>query len=385
MSTYGQTLNEEQLKPVLEYILKENIRDTEENPGTIGTPVCIWGNHGIGKTQMVEELALANGWHFAYCAPGQFEEMGDFHGMPRIVNLPDGRSVTESAPPRWVPAQEGPGILLLDDINRADDRILRGIMQLLQNHAMGTWSLPSKWQIVATANPDNGHYSVTSMDEAMLTRLLHFTLTFDAKVWGAWATAKGVDPRGITFVLSYPETVSGIRTTPRTLTHFFGKIAKIKDLKRDIALVLNLAMACLDEATVAAFVAFINDDLALLPEPSEILEAESDEAVESWKGKLVQLSKGRNGTTRVDRLSAVLTRVILHLSQPSFTPDDTSARNFIALFQMDVIPKDLGIGQYASLHKTAAHGFKTLIERKDVSTALGAQFFKELLSVRSRD
>jgi hypothetical protein len=310
--------------------------------------------------------------------------MGDFHGMPRIVHLPDGRSVTESAPPRWVPAQEGPGILLLDDINRADDRILRGIMQLLQNHEMGTWSLPPKWQIVATANPDNGNYSVTSMDEAMLTRLLHFTLTFDARVWAAWALAKGVDPRGITFVLSYPETVSGSRTTPRTLTHFFGKIAKIKDLRKDIALVVNLAMACLDEATVAAFVAFINDDLAMLPEPSEILEAESPEAVELWKKKLVELSIGKDGTTRVDRLSAVLTRVILHLSRPNFTPDDIIARNFIELFKMDVFPKDLGIGQYPSLHKTAARGLKTLMDRKDVSAALGAQFFNDLLSVRNR-
>lgn len=381
MSTYGQTLTEEDLKPVLEHILKENIRETEQNPQTVGTPVCIWGNHGIGKTQMVEELALANGWHFAYCAPGQFEEMGDFHGMPHIVHLPDGRSVTESAPPRWVPSQDGPGILLLDDINRADDRILRGIMQLLQNHEMGTWSLPSKWQIVATANPDNGKYSVTSMDEAMLTRLLHFTLKFDARVWAVWATTKGVDPRGITFVLSYPETVSGSRTTPRTLTQFFAKISGIKNLKENLSLVTNLGMACLDDATVAAFVAFINDDLAILPEPREILEADTPKKVQAWKDKLELLAQGKNGTVRVDRLSAVLTRVILHLSLPNFQVSDTVARNFVAFFQMEVLPRDLGIGQYASLHKSATHGLKALMGRTDVKGSLGAQYFQELLSI----
>jgi hypothetical protein len=376
--SYGATLTEETLKPILEHILKENIRATEQNPQTVGTPVCIWGNHGIGKTQMVEELALANGWHFAYCAPGQFEEMGDFHGMPHIVHL-DGRAVTESAPPRWVPSQDGPGILLLDDINRADDRILRGIMQLLQNHQMGTWSLPLKWQIVATANPDNGKYSVTSMDEAMLTRLLHFTLKFDAKVWAVWATAKGVDPRGITFVLSYPETVSGSRTTPRTLTQFFGKITGIKNLKENLPLVTNLAMACLDDATVAAFVAFINDDLAILPEPHEILEADTPQKVDAWKQKLHLLAQGKNGTVRVDRLSAVLTRVILHISQPKFQVNDTIARNFIAFFQMEVLPQDLGIGQYPSLHKNATNGLKALMERADVKGSIGAQFFNDLL------
>lgn len=381
--SYGQTLTEEALKPVLEHILKENIRETEKNPQTVGTPVCIWGNHGIGKTQMVEELALANGWHFAYCAPGQFEEMGDFHGMPHIVHR-DGRTVTESAPPRWVPSLDGPGILLLDDINRADDRILRGIMQLLQNHQMGTWSLPSKWQIVATANPDNGKYSVTSMDEAMLTRLLHFTLQFDARVWAVWATAKGVDPRGISFVLSYPETVSGSRTTPRTLTQFFGKIAGIKNLKEEISLVTSLGMACLDDATVAAFVAFINDDLAILPEPREILEADTPHKVDAWREKIHLLAQGKNGTVRVDRLSAVLTRVILHLSQPNFRVTDTVAKNFIAFFQLEVLPRDLGIGQYPSLHKGATHGLKALMDRADVKGSLGAQFFNDLLHIGSK-
>ena len=38
---------------------------------------------------------------------------------------------TVFAPPAWVPTADGPGILLLDDVNRADDRILRGLMQLL--------------------------------------------------------------------------------------------------------------------------------------------------------------------------------------------------------------------------------------------------------------
>lgn len=382
MSTHGQHLNEDELRPVLEYILKENIRTTERSPDSVGTPVCIWGNHGIGKTQLVEEIAAANGWHFAYCAPGQFEEMGDFHGMPRIVHLPDGRCVTESAPPRWVPSVEGPGILLLDDINRADDRILRGIMQLLQNHEMGTWSLPSKWQIVATANPDNGNYSVTSMDEAMLTRMLHFTLRFDARVWAAWATPRGVDPRGITFILSYPETVSGKRTTPRTLTHFFEKIAPIKNLKENLTLVSNLGMACLDEPTVCAFVAFINDDLSLLPDPDEILNARTPEQVAAWKEKLKALAKGKDGNLRVDRLSAVLARVVIHLTQPGFEPNDAVAQNFIALFRLEVIPKDLGIGQYPALVSSASRGFKALLQRPDVVAALGAQFFDDLLSLR---
>ena len=57
---------------------------------------------------------------------------------------------------------------------------LKNILQILSS-----WSIPRKWQILATANPDNGAYSVTPMDDAMLTRMLHVTLTFDAKAWAA--------------------------------------------------------------------------------------------------------------------------------------------------------------------------------------------------------
>ena len=111
------------------------------------------------------------------------------------------------------------------------------------------------------------------MDDAMLTRMLHFTLNFEVKAWAKWATAAGVDPRGIAFVLNYPETVTGKRTTPRTLAHFFEQIEGIKDLKAGIELVATLAASSLDETTVAAFVSFVNDDLSALLHPEDILNA----------------------------------------------------------------------------------------------------------------
>ena len=183
-------------------------------------------------------------------------------------------------PPDWVPKDEGPGILLLDDINRADDRILRGCMQLLQNFELTSWKLPPKWQIVATANPEGGDYSVTPMDGAMLTRMLHTTLKFDAKIWAEWAVKSNVDSRGISFVLTYPELVNSERTTPRSLTQFFEQIQSIKDLKENLHLVEALALSSLDEEYVFV-IAFVNDELTQLIEPDEILDAKDFQAVKS--------------------------------------------------------------------------------------------------------
>jgi hypothetical protein len=249
-------MNPTQLKRFLSHVFKRN--NSIQESGQRGTPVMIWGTHGLGKTQMVFDYARDNGWKIAYCAPAQFEEMGDLHGMP-IVMDPDkvvqGDEFTIYSPPQWIPKEEGPGILLLDDINRADDRILRGIMQLLQHFEMHSWKLPPKWQIVATANPDSGEYSVTPMDDAMLTRMIHVTLEFDAKSWAEWATACGIDRRGIDFVLTYPETVTGKRTTPRSLVHFLELIGDIQDLRKDMDIVMALAKSTLDDTTANAFIA----------------------------------------------------------------------------------------------------------------------------------
>ena len=141
-STQGPKLDAIAMERVLTHIFQRN--DEVGHAGRRGTPVCVWGTHGLGKTELVKSFAISRGWHFAYCAPAQFEEMGDFHGIPTVHDpTPDqpnsGDEYTVFAPPEWVPTAKGPGILLLDDINRADDRILRGIMQLLQNFEMFSW------------------------------------------------------------------------------------------------------------------------------------------------------------------------------------------------------------------------------------------------------
>lgn len=312
------------------------------------TPVCVWGTHGLGKTMLVEDLAAERGWQFAYCAPAQFEEMGDLHGLPRHERR-DGRDVTVSAPPSWVPTAEGPGILLLDDLNRADDRILRGLMQLLATYEMFSWRLPPRWHIVATANPEGADYSVTPMDDAILTRMLHATLVFDAQAWARWATRAKVDPRGVAFVLTYPETVTGRRTTPRSLTQFFTQISGITDLRRDIDLVSWLARATLDESTVGALMAFINEDLHELIDPRDILDAPRWPAMATR----IDVLAGSAASRRVDRLSTVCTRLFLALTRDPVILSGLQASNLVSFLTHPALPDDLRVSLHRDLVRDA--------------------------------
>lgn len=346
---YGAQINGEQLTEFLDKFLESNLV-LESTTGRRPTPLCIWGTHGLGKTEIAMELAKKKEWKLAYCAPAQFEEMGDLHGLPFKVD-PDptviGDERTVYMTPEWVPKDEGPGILLLDDINRADDRILRGTMQLLQNFEMFSWALPPKWQIIVTANPDSGDYSVTSMDDAIITRMIHLTLNFDARIWAEWALQFGIDERGVNFVLTYPEMVTLKRTTPRTLVHFFSQLGQIKDFKKDIFIVEILAKGCLDEATANAFINYVDELLMQIPTPDAFLSQNNLTEIDKI---ILTLVKTENGI-RLDTINTLLTRIIFKLKSKDFVPTPAAEKVLEHVLKHNDIPLDLRYGFHVDLNK----------------------------------
>ncbi len=320
-STQGPPLTAGELWRFLQQHTANNLR--LEGQGKPVTPLCIWGEHGIGKTRLVEQFAREQGMKFSYLAPAQFEEMGDLAGLPELEG---GKMVFK--PAAWVPREEGPGILLIDDFNRADERILRGLMQLLQGYGLAGWQLPPRWQIVLTANPDRGDYSVTPLDEAMLTRMLHVELRFCMEDWLSWAEREGLDARALRFMrlyafylpdggqeerggqpagttahqshsnlpkgaaLSLPKGAAlslpgagkqtGLpkgRTTARSLTQFFRAIEALEDWQAELDQIAIYAQAALEAETADAFLAFVRQRAWEWPSPEDWLSG----ACLSWK------------------------------------------------------------------------------------------------------
>jgi AAA domain (dynein-related subfamily) len=361
--TYGSKVNSEQISLFLNYMLDASVLNPEMNDRP--TPICIWGMHGIGKTELVQAIAAAKNCAFTYIAPAQFEEMGDLIGMPKIVEKADNEFVTQLVPPEWTPKTEGPGIFLIDDVNRADDRILRGIMQLLQNYELVSWKFPKGWQIVLTANPDGGDYSVTTMDDAILTRMMHVTMEFDHKSWAKWAESAGIDPRGISFVLTYPEIVSGRRTTPRSLVQFFKALKPLKNLKESLEMVKLLADGCLDAETTLSFISFINMDLEKLVLPEEILNATDFKAVET---KIKNLVEGQ--TKRMDILSVIMTRLTNYLLVGKSDLNDKQFNHLKSFILLPLIPNDLRLAMAQDIVKSPRKALKKLYAVPEIAKLL---------------
>ena len=368
LKTYGETVHAQELEDVLHFLLHQNDRLAQK--GKMGTPLCIWGSHGLGKTESILGFAKKNDWTVVYCAPAQFEEMGDLHGIPEVYDptpeIPNsGNEYTVYRPPQWLKAaiqsaeESKPGILILDDFNRAENRIIQGCMQLLQMHALFSWSLPPRWQIVLTANPENGPYKVTELDDAILTRMMHITLRFDAESWAKWAIAEKIDPRGIDFVLCYPEVVNGLRTTPRSLTQFFQQIESITDLNREqnLQMISILGKATLEEETVEKFLYFCKHVQKTLLQPLEILNTTDFETQVGTR--LTDIISGDGQGKRIDHLKTICSRLIQYVTSSEYRFVPHHKENMISFLLNEEMDAALRFNIYSQIslsqNKEAKH------------------------------
>jgi len=174
------------------------------------------------------------------------------------------------------------------------------------------------------------------MDDAMITRMLHVTMQFDVKSWAIWAEKEGIDPRGVEFVLTYPEVVTGNRTTPRTLVQFFEAIKQIPNLLNQLHLVKLLSDGCLDEETSVAFLNFVRMDLDKIIAPEEILGTGQFKIV---SGRIKDLIGGK--PKRLDILSVMMTRLTNYLLFSKEVITEKEFDNLRSFILLDLIPNDL--------------------------------------------
>lgn len=356
---YGAEINASRLQKLMKHQFQRNRQLLRK--GQPGVPLCIWGAHGIGKTQLVRDFAKANQWKIVSLAPAQFEEMGDLIGMPQIES---GRTVLRK--PSWVPEDFGPGILLLDDFNRADDRILKGLMPLLQDGRLVSWSLPPDWHIVLTANPDQGDYHVTPLDPAMVTRMLNVQLIFEVKEWADWASVHRLPMVLVDFVLLHPEVLGSQRTTARSVTQFFESIQELSLSRKNWGLIEVLAKGYLDELSVALFMSYLKSTHLGLPSIKQLFQTDDfQEAVAAPFSNFIQKS-----SQPLDVLSAYWNRLYRTLKAQTAPLEEPNVQNLELFMKMDVIPED--VRKYWALQLVA-------LEQKEINALLAQPSWRQYL------
>jgi len=166
------------------------------------TSVLLRGNHGIGKSQVVRQVASIIASN---------EEMKNFEVIDRrlsqmsegdMIGLPstDGE-VTRFNPPSWYKeACVKPVCLFLDELNRATPEVMQAAFQIVLDRELNGWQLHPQTRVFAAINT-GGSYTVNEMDPALLDRFWAIDLTPDVEDWIAWAKDSGkVHENVITFI-----------------------------------------------------------------------------------------------------------------------------------------------------------------------------------------
>ena len=313
MTSNEMTLNE--FKEVFSYLLDNNkhLEDSNLRPIAVG----VEGEAGIGKTTLIEDIAKERGMTLCKVNLAQLEEIGDLVGMPMkecevawIENghikdkkwMPEsqtknldlrlkltGRVRMSYAPPAWLPVDENPNgtIVFLDDYTRANSMFMQATMEIINTASYISWKLPKYTSIVLSSNPDDGQFSVTSLDNAQKTRFINFNLKLNIEDWAKWAEEAEIDGRAINFELLYGDEIfkkhNNVQTVnPRSYTTFCKAISGLKDWNKPetLALILQISKGCFlndkDNIIGNLFTTFIANKLDRLIQPKDMIELKWD-------------------------------------------------------------------------------------------------------------
>jgi alkaline phosphatase D len=186
--------------------------------------VMMVGPHGIGKTEAVKSYATENNLHCEVLMLSLLDT-GDMLGLPYREGLS-----TKWAQPVWFTrileanAAGKRSVLFLDEINRASNDLIGASLQLVLDGRLNEHQLPSGTMIVAAINPDDGNYSVNSLDAAMMDRMVVCEVEADSASWLRYAKANGVNEKVTEFISKHTKYIhhtpkdGGKGTSPRSWT-----------------------------------------------------------------------------------------------------------------------------------------------------------------------
>jgi hypothetical protein len=370
------------------------------------TAMEVIGEAGIGKTSFILDVAKELDLELVKINLSQIEEVGDLVGFPikqskmykdvtptvdpslnytttqpvkskRMVVWVDehatgeylkkgfkftGKNRTSSCPPEWIADKKKGGILLLDDWNRADNRFIQAIMELIDRQEYISWKLPKDWHIILTANPDDGNYMVNSIDTAQKTRFTSIQVKFDVDIWATWAEGR-LDTRCINFLLMHPELVTE-EVNARCITTFFKSISNLSSFSNNLPLIQMFGEGSVGDEFASLFTLFINNKLDKLPTPKDIITKDDSKAV--YKNLKDTIGTGMD--YRADIASTLATRIsnFAVFYSKSNTINKKIVDRLFDLCTMDIFTSDLKYLIIRGLINGNQKKFSSLLNRSEM-------------------
>lgn len=132
--------------------------------------VLFIGLHGVGKTAIVKEVFESMGYRWRYYSCPTLDPWVDLVGIPRVVGDGDNAHI-KLVKPLFIQNDECDA-LFLDEFNRAPDKVINAVMELIQFKTINGHPLNNLKVIWAAINPedDDDTYAVNHLDPAQVDR-----------------------------------------------------------------------------------------------------------------------------------------------------------------------------------------------------------------------
>jgi MoxR-like ATPase len=163
-------------------------------------PAIIWGNPGIGKSTIVKEFCKNQKIELIDVRLSQMAPE-DLKGLPFFNHE---QHTTTWLTPDFLPT-EGQGILFLDELPHADQRLQTAAFQLILDRRIGDYILPKDWLVIAAGNYNEDLDNLFEMGAALKDRFTHILVDSSVETWLKWASKNKLHEAVLTFIKLKPE------------------------------------------------------------------------------------------------------------------------------------------------------------------------------------